>query len=169
MKITSSFSGILLAFLWGTASANDTVLRYKQPIPPDVQVVGTKPEFGEVQDANPGVLLFPENGGYYLKHPDSNIVVAVSSDDLSTELDQSYMSLSRKLEGEGNHEEAVDVVRVLQENGADLQKREDDTDCGSACGGSYRCSHPRCVYPHIPGKCVHYSGCYICSSNRVCI
>lgn len=116
------------------------------------------------------MLLFPENRGYYLKDPDSGEIVAASSDALSTELDQSYMSLSRKLEDEGNHEEAVDVIRELRENGADLQKREEDWNSGSyGCIPPRVCSHPRCVYPHVPGKCIHYGSCYICSARHVCI
>ncbi|KAJ5806849.1 hypothetical protein N7474_010441 [Penicillium riverlandense] len=135
MRITQCYLSILLAFMCAISTANDTVLRYKQPIPPNVQIVDTKPKFAEVQDANPGVLVYPENGGYYLKHPDSGKVVAISSDDLSTKLDQSFLSLSRKLEAEGNYEEAAVVLQDLQENVGALQKREEDTDCGFACGG----------------------------------
>lgn len=165
------FSSILLAVLCATASASDTVLRYKQPIPSNVPIIDTKPKLAEMQNAHPGVLLFPGDGGYYLKHPGSGEIVAASSDALSTELDQSYMSLSRKLEDEGNHEEAIDVIRELRENGADLQKREEDWNCGaSGCTPPYKvCSHPRCVYPHVPGKCIHYGSCYICSARHVCI
>lgn len=170
MKNNPCFSSILIAVLCATTSARDTVLRYKQPIPPNVQIIDTKPNFAEVQGTHPGVILFPENGGYYLKYPDSGEIVAASSDALSTELDQSYMSLSRKLEDEGNHEEAVDVIRELRENGADLQKREESWDCGAyGCGPPRVCSHPRCVYPHVPGKCIHYGSCYICSARYVCI
>lgn len=168
MKIISRFSSIFLALLWTAAGANNTVFRYRQPVPPNVHIVDTKPKFAEIQEANSGVLVSPENGGYYLKHPDSGKVVAVSSDELSTELDQSYLSLFRKLEDDGMHEDAANILRELQENGADLQKREEDTDCGFACGG-HVCSHPHCVYPGVPGKCPYYIGCYMCSTRHVCV
>lgn len=105
------------------------------------------------------MLVYPENGGYYLKHPDSGKVVAVSSEDLSTKMDQPFLSLSRKLEAEGNYEEAAVVLQDLQENGGDLPGREEDTDSGIACGGIV-CNHPHCVYTGIPGKCVYCAGCH---------
>lgn len=168
MKIVSRLSNVYLALLWTTASANDAVFRYRQPIPSNVQIADTKLGFYEIQDANPGALVFPENGGYYLKHPDSGQVVAVSSDELSTELDQAHIGLSRTLENEGKHEEAAEVLRELRENGVDLQKREEDTDCGFACGG-HVCSNPHCVHPGVPGKCAFISGCYMCGGRHRCI
>ncbi|KAL4889821.1 hypothetical protein BDV59DRAFT_205007 [Aspergillus ambiguus] len=33
----------------------------------------------------------------------------------------------------------------------------------------FACSHPRCVYPGIPGKCVHYTDCHFCAHTRRCI
>ncbi|EEA21107.1 hypothetical protein TMatcc_001112 [Talaromyces marneffei ATCC 18224] len=172
MKTTSSLSTILLclAVPWVTASANDTLLRYKQPLPPDIEIVDLKLRFYEVQDANPGALIGPENGGWYLKYPDNGKVVAVSTDNLTIELDQRYMSFAHTLKDEGNHDEAADVLRELRENGADLEKLKKDWDCGAyGCTPQRGCSFPFCVNPGAPGKCIYYSGCHYCSIRNRCI
>ncbi|EED22358.1 hypothetical protein TSTA_096070 [Talaromyces stipitatus ATCC 10500] len=137
MKTTSNYSNVLplLAFLWETASADNTLSRYKQPLPPNIQIADTKPKLRELQDANPGALVGPENGGWFLKYPDSGKVVAATSDNLTIDLDQRYMSFYHHLEEEGNHEEAADVLRELQENGADLQKLKADWNCGGSGEG----------------------------------
>ncbi|EED13794.1 hypothetical protein TSTA_100390 [Talaromyces stipitatus ATCC 10500] len=99
MKTTSNFSIVLLflAFLWETATADDTLSRYKRPLPPNVQIADTKPKLREFQDANPGALVGPENGGWFLKYPDSGKVVAASSDNLTIELDQRKKGTTKRL------------------------------------------------------------------------
>ncbi|KAF3396918.1 hypothetical protein DPV78_007390 [Talaromyces pinophilus] len=170
MKTTSSLSTIFLCLplLWATVSANHNILRYKQPLPPNVPIVETGPELRELQDANLGALVGPENGGWYLKYPDNGEIVAVSSDNLTMELDQRYMSLASTLENEGNHQGAADLLRELRENGADMETLKSDGDCGAHGCKTRGCSHPFCAYPGVPGKCPFYTGCYICSVYRRC-
>ncbi|KAJ5690632.1 hypothetical protein N7462_005024 [Penicillium macrosclerotiorum] len=126
MTVTFFFSTSLLFCLWATTSVNATVLRYKTPIPQNAQIVDTKPRLAEIQRAHSGTLLFIENGGYYLKYPESGEVLAVSSDILSVELDRSHIFLSRTLATEGYHEEAIEIMKKLGENGADVFMSEND-------------------------------------------
>lgn len=170
MKVTSNFSSLfLLTFLWKTTGADDTLSRYKQPLPPDVKIIATGPQLSELQDANPGALIGPENGGWYLKYPDSGKVVAASSGNLTVELDRRWMNLYFTFKDEGNHEEAADVLQELQENGADMEKLK-EYNCGGPAGCVIECcNNPRCVYPGKPGKCVLYTNCYWCGARHKCI
>lgn len=171
MKTTSSLSTIFLCIplLWATASANDTLLLYKQPLPTNVPIVETGLELRELQDANLGALVGPENGIWYLKYPDNGEIVAISSDNLTMELDQRYMSLANTLENEGNHEEAADLLRELRENGADMERLKSDGDCGPYGCKTRGCSRPFCVYPGVSGKCPMYANCHYCSYKKRCI
>lgn len=105
------------------ASMNNTlaITRYKLPIPPNVEIANTKPAFVKIQWANPGALGGPENGGYYLKHPEGK-VVAIASDRLCSIMDDSYMSLIFHLEREGLNEEANDNMEDLRKAGIDADK-----------------------------------------------
>lgn len=102
-----------------------TKARYKSPIPPNIEIVGTKPELAKIQHANLGALLSPENGGYYLKYPESK-VVAIASDRLCSVLDDSYLSLLFNFEREGLHQEAEEVMEDLRKGmiDADTLKRD---------------------------------------------
>ncbi|KAJ6096307.1 hypothetical protein N7486_007053 [Penicillium sp. IBT 16267x] len=172
MQITSIVSMLFVAFTWVNASENftatrgvtDTLLRYKKPLPSSAFVANKRLRFTDYQDANPGTLVYPENGGYYLKYPDSDIVVAFSSDNLSAVLDMSQISLYRNLKSRGSFEEAADLAQELAENGVDLQKfAEEDLDTHSQCG------FHNCAYPGIAGSCATYSGCNWCSNHHICI
>ncbi|KAJ5266659.1 hypothetical protein N7478_009467 [Penicillium angulare] len=120
----SKLSNVFLVLICTLASANN-ISRYRKPLPSNVQIVDTKFGFHCVQEANRGTLVSVENSGYYSKHPDSGKVVAASSDKLSAELDQSQIGLARTFGIEGKHEEAANLLGKLQENGLDLQKREE--------------------------------------------
>ncbi|KAJ5191695.1 uncharacterized protein N7498_010680 [Penicillium cinerascens] len=106
-------------------TATTTTTRYNSPIPPNIEIVGTKPELAKTQEANLGALLYPENGGYYLKYPESK-VVAIASDRLCSVLDDSYTSLLFHYEREGLHQEAEEVMKELRKGGidADALKRD---------------------------------------------
>ncbi|KAJ5916670.1 hypothetical protein N7504_000685 [Penicillium tannophilum] len=101
MQITSIISLLLVAStcvnayenFTSTKDVTDTLLRYKKSLPPSAFKANTRLGLTNFQDANPGTLVYPENGGYYLKYPDSDIVVAFSSDNLSAVLDLAHISL----------------------------------------------------------------------------
>ncbi|KAJ5447134.1 hypothetical protein N7445_001955 [Penicillium cf. griseofulvum] len=104
--------------------------------------------------AHPEGLLYPENGGYYLKDGDE-VVVGIASDDLCTELDGAFASMDAKIaqegEGAGSEDNTSDAENVI--------KRAENALHNS-------CSHPRCfTHPH----CLTYSHCHICSSRKHCI
>lgn len=105
------------------ASTNSTlpITRYKSPIPPDVKIANTKPEFAKLQWDNEGALVGPENGGYYLKHPEGK-VVAIASDRLCSIMDDSMMSLIYDLESQGLYEEANLNMDDLRNAGIDADK-----------------------------------------------
>ncbi|KAJ5806848.1 hypothetical protein N7474_010440 [Penicillium riverlandense] len=107
-------------------SAAITTARYNSPIPPNVEIAETKPAFAKIQDANLGTLLYAENGGYYLKYPEGE-VVAIASDRLCSILDNSHMSLIFYLERNGLHEKAEEVMRDLREAGIDADRLKRDT------------------------------------------
>lgn len=99
--------------------------RYKSPIPQNVDIIETKPELGKTQGANQGALLYPENGGYYLKYPEG-AVVAIASDRLCSVLDESYLSLFFYYERKGLHIEAEEVLEDLRKGGIDAERLRRD-------------------------------------------
>lgn len=108
-----------------SAVAATTTTRYKSPIPPSVKIAVTKPELGRLQEANLGCLLYPENGGYYLKHPEGAII-AIASDRLCSVLDDSYLSLLFHFERDGLQKEAQEVVDDLRKGGMDVARLKAD-------------------------------------------
>lgn len=102
-----------------------TTTRYKSPIPHNVNIIETKPELGKTQDANQGALLYPENGGYYLKYSEGT-VVAIASDRLCSVLDESYLSLYFHYEREGLHNEAEEVIEDLRKGCIDADRLKRD-------------------------------------------
>lgn len=174
MQFNSTVSLLFIAFTRVNAHENftptkdvtDTLLRHKNPLPSSAFKVNTRLGFTNSQDTNPGTLVYPENGGYYLKYPDSEIVVAFSSYNLSAVLDMAHISLYRTLQSRGRFEEAADLAQELAENGVDLHKfkfAEVDLDVHNRCRIHY------CAYPGMTGACATYDGCYWCSSRHSCI
>lgn len=172
MQITSTLSLLLIAFtsvnahenFTSTKDATDSLLRYKNPLPSSAFKANTRLGLTNFQDANPGTLVYPENGGYYLKYPDSGIVVAFSSDNLSAVLDLAHISLYRNLQSQGNLEEAANLAQELAENGVVLHKfAQVDLYVHNRCRSHY------CAYPGLTGACALYDGCYWCSSRHSCI
>lgn len=106
------------------ASTNNTfpITRYELPIPLNVEIANTKREFAKMQWANPGALVLPENGGYYLKRHPEGKVVAIASDRLCSITDNAYMSLIYYLESQGLYEEANDHMEDLRKAGIDADK-----------------------------------------------
>lgn len=83
--------------------------------------------------------------------------MAVSSDNLTMELDQRYISLASTLENEGNNQGAADLLRELRENGADTETLKSGGDCGAYGCKTRGCSHPFCAYSGLPGTCPFYT------------
>lgn len=172
MQFISTVSLLLITFTCVNAHENftstkdvtDTLLRYKNPLSSSAFKANTRLGFTNFQDANPGTLVYPENGGYYLKYTDSHVVVAFSSDNLSAVLDLAHKSLYQNLQSRGNFEGAADLAQDLAENGVDLHKfAEVDLDVHNRCRIHY------CAYPGMTGACATYDGCYWCSSRHSCI
>lgn len=78
------------------------------------------------------------------------------------------MKIYLALRDEGNDEEAADALRELEENGAGIQKLKEDYECGRPDRCLSGCSHLFCVNVGVLGKCVLYTGYYICSSYQRC-
>ncbi|KAE8138178.1 hypothetical protein BDV38DRAFT_244817 [Aspergillus pseudotamarii] len=138
---------LLLISLAATAYAATT--RYNTPLPDGAMVLDTEKDLREFTASHPDVDLETANGGYTIKEPNGPILAYVG-DNLSNELDGRMKSLElyEKLSAEKGVSEN-DVSKVFE----------------TARG----CSHPHCVFPGVPGKCAHYSGCYICSHGHRCI
>ncbi|KAE8550041.1 hypothetical protein TMatcc_001111 [Talaromyces marneffei ATCC 18224] len=124
------------------ASTNNTfpITRYELPIPLNVEIANTKREFAKMQWANPGALVLPENGGYYLKRHPEGKVVAIASDRLCSITDNAYMSLIYYLESQGLYEEANDHMEDLRKAGIDADKLKaeaSDEIKSGACAESY--------------------------------
>ncbi|EED12324.1 hypothetical protein TSTA_003810 [Talaromyces stipitatus ATCC 10500] len=96
------------------ASMNNTLTRYKSLLPPDVIIAESKLRFAELQHANLGALVYPENGGYYLKFPEGK-VVAIANDRLRSVIDEN-------LERDGMQEEANETMEDLRKAGIDADR-----------------------------------------------
>ncbi|KAH8690248.1 hypothetical protein BGW36DRAFT_390444 [Talaromyces proteolyticus] len=102
-------------------------------------------------DAGPNKILDEYNGGYVIREGFEGPAVAYTSDSFSNELDQRVASAQA-------FENAVE------------HKGISENDLHDVFAASNKCSHPKCITPGQLGKCVTYTGCYICSSSgRRCI
>ncbi|KAJ5347782.1 uncharacterized protein N7506_001035 [Penicillium brevicompactum] len=61
--------------------------RYKTPPPSDVIIVYDRPSLNDLTKVYPETCLYDENGGYYMKTMDGQ-VIAITADDLCEELDK---------------------------------------------------------------------------------
>lgn len=123
--------------------------RYNVTLPEGATVLDTENDIREFTASHPDVDLETANGGYTIKEPNGTVVAYVG-DNLSKELDERMKSLER-------YESYL------------VEKRVSENDESKAFEAARGCSHPHCVYPGVPGKCPHYTGCYICSHGRRCI
>lgn len=147
MFSTVTLSKLVLASLVATAYAATT--RYNTPLPESATVLDTENEIRQFTVSNPNVTLETANGGYTVQEFDGTVLAYVG-DNLSKNLDERMKSLERF------------------ENRS-KEKRVSDNDESKVFEAANACSHPTCVYPGVPGKCAHYSGCYICAHSRRCI
>ncbi|KAE8386178.1 hypothetical protein BDV23DRAFT_163765 [Aspergillus alliaceus] len=123
--------------------------RYNSPLPKGATVLDTENDLQEFTASHPDVDLETANGGYTIQEPNGPILAYVG-DNLSKELDERMKSLE------------------LYEN-LSAEKGVSENDVAKVFETARGCSHPHCVYPGIPGKCPHYTGCYICSHGHRCI
>ncbi|KAJ5192523.1 hypothetical protein N7449_008665 [Penicillium cf. viridicatum] len=151
MKYISTSLVLFLCFLTAMVEG---LTRYQTTPPSDAIVCHDRQALNDLALAHPDGLLYPENGGYYLKDGDE-VVVGIASDDLCTELDGAFASIDAKIaqegEGAGSEDNTSDAENVI--------KRAENALHNS-------CRHPRCfTHPH----CLTYSHCHICSSRKHCI
>jgi hypothetical protein len=97
----------LLYFLCFVAAMVEGLTRYQATLPSDATVLLDRQSLNDLAKANPYGSLYPENGGYYLKDEDEE-VIGIASDDLCTELDAAFASADAKWasEAEGSESEA---------------------------------------------------------------
>ncbi|KAJ5456021.1 uncharacterized protein N7458_004285 [Penicillium daleae] len=136
--------------------------RYQSTPPSDVTVLHDRQSLNDFVKANPETILYPENGGYYLKDMDEE-VLAITADDLSKELDAAVASVDSDLLGNDSASDSSAGSGAA----ANVTKRNEDMPCYPNCQHNY-CSHPRCFNS---ATCLHYSFCHVCltSSRKVCI
>ena len=77
---------IPVSFLLFITAMAEGLSRYKSPPPSNVVVLHDRQSLNDFVKANPETLLQPENGGYYVKDMDEE-VLAITGDELSKELD----------------------------------------------------------------------------------
>jgi hypothetical protein len=133
--------------------------RYQTTPPSGATVVHDRQSLNDIVKLNPETVLHPENGGFYLKTLDDE-VVAIAGDDLCIELDAAVASLDARhaaeIEAEGEASQSPGVT-----------KRKENLACYPHCMQNY-CSHPRCFTAAV---CLSYSHCHVCltSSRKECI
>lgn len=131
--------------------------------PSDVIIVHDRQSLNDLVKVYSDTVLHAENGGYYLKDMDDE-VVAITADDLCTELDAAFASIDADVVGDGSGSEDGGSGSFGE---ADVTKRNEDLACYPNCLHNY-CSHPRCLRYAV---CLSYTNCHVCStsSRKVCI
>lgn len=147
MLPTAALRKLFLISLVATTYAD--VTRYNAPLPEGATVLDTENDLREFVASHPDVDLETANGGYTIQQP-NGLVLAYVGDNLSKDLDERMKSLEL-------------YENLLAEKGMS------ENDVSKVFEAAHKCSHPRCVYPGVPGKCEYYTACYICSHNHRCI
>ncbi|PWY91987.1 hypothetical protein BO94DRAFT_533427 [Aspergillus sclerotioniger CBS 115572] len=139
--------------------------RYHTPPPSNATIMYDRQTLNDLARANSDGLLHDENGGYYLKTADEEII-AVAADALCTELDAALASAAATWAERNPNGDDEDVAAASAAAGGGVTKRDEDITC-SHCGSSGTCSHPRC-YNHA--LCLSYNYCHVCSTSyKYCI
>lgn len=127
-------------------AANTT--RYNTDPPFGAVILQDRQNLSDMVHNNPETVLNPENGGYYLKTMDGE-VLAITGDDLCVELDAALASVDAldSAEHESN----------FMEHGS-KQPREMEPE--------NQCSHPHCF---TSVGCLSFSHCHVCLSRGRCI
>ncbi|KAJ5501226.1 hypothetical protein N7453_006043 [Penicillium expansum] len=157
----SIFTSLVYFICFFTAMV-EGLTRYHTTPPSDAIIVHDRQSLNDLVKVNPETILHAENGGYYLKNMDEE-VVAIAADDLCTELDAAFASIDADVFGDES-ESKNEAYEYL--GGADVTKRNEDL----AYYPSWHdyCSHPRCFHS---ATCLSYTSCQVCStsSRKVCI
>ncbi|KAJ5822617.1 hypothetical protein N7447_004957 [Penicillium robsamsonii] len=134
--------------------------RYHTTPPSDVIIVHDRQSLNDLVKVNPETILHSENGGYYLKNMEEE-VVAITADDLCEELDAAFASIDAGVIGDDSGPEDLDSESL---GGANITKR---LSCYPHCVHN-SCSHPRCFNS---ATCLTYTSCHVCStsSRKLCI
>ncbi|KAB8256344.1 hypothetical protein BDV32DRAFT_129269 [Aspergillus pseudonomiae] len=145
------FSAVLrrLVLLSVVATAYATTTRFNTPLLEGAIVLDTENDLRECTASHPDVDLESVDGGYTINGP-KGAILAYIGDHLSKEIDERMKTLElfeNLLAEKGVSEN--DVFRVFE---------------ADRSGGN-----PFCVYPGVPGKCQHYTHCYVCSHGHRCI
>lgn len=127
----------LVYFLCFFTAMVEGLTRYHTTPPSDVIIVHDRQSLNDLAKVYPDTLLHPENGGYYLKGMDGE-VVAITADDLCTELDADFASIDANFVDDGSGSEDGGSGSL---GGADVTKRNEDLACYPNCLHNY-CSHP---------------------------
>ncbi|KAE8372798.1 hypothetical protein BDV26DRAFT_297543 [Aspergillus bertholletiae] len=123
--------------------------RYNTPLPDGAMVLDTETDPREFTASHPNVNLETANGGYIIKEPKSPVLAYVG-DDLGKEPDGRMKSLE-----------------LYEKLLADKDVSENDV--SKVFKTAHECSHAHCIFVGVPGKCEHYTGCYICSHGHRCV
>ena len=122
--------------------------RYNAPLPENALVLHSDYELREFTATHPDLNLDTANGGWVIQEPNGPVLAYVG-DDLSKELDARVRSLEL-------YEQLV------------MQKGVSENDISMLFEAAGRCSHPHCVNPGLPGKCIFYNHCGFCGYNHRC-
>ncbi|KAJ5375647.1 hypothetical protein N7517_007653 [Penicillium concentricum] len=81
--------------------------RYHTTPPSDVVIVHDRQSLNDLVKLNPETILHAENGGYYLKNMEEE-VVAITADDLCEELDAAFASIDAGVIGDDSEPEDLE-------------------------------------------------------------
>lgn len=103
--------------------------RYQITPPSDAIVVPDRQSMNDLVKLNPETILHAENGGYYLKNMDEE-VVAIAGDDLCTEFDAVFASIDADVVGDGSRSGDEGSGSL---GGANVTKRNEDLALPELC------------------------------------
>ncbi|KGO76933.1 hypothetical protein PITC_004670 [Penicillium italicum] len=109
----------LVYFLCFFTAMVEGLIRYHTTPPSDAIIVHDRQSLNDLVKVNPDTVLYAENGGYYLKNMDEE-VVAIAADDLCPELDAAFASIDANFVGDDSESEYLASGSV---DGADLLQK----------------------------------------------
>ncbi len=153
----------LAYFLVFVTTMAEGLTRYQSTPPSNVVILHDRQSLNDFVQIHQETILYPENGGYYLKNMEEE-VLAITADDLSKELDTDVASIDAEIL---ENDFAPDNSASGPGGDANSTQRNEDMPCYPNCQRNY-CSHPRCFNT---ATCLHYTYCHVCLTNarKVCI
>lgn len=134
-------------------AANTT--RYNSDPPFGAIVLQDRQNLNDMIHNNPETVLNPENGGYYLKTMDGE-VLAITGDDLCVELDAALASVDALGSAEHGSNSAEHESNFMEHGSKQSREMEPEN----------QCSHPHCF---TSVACLSFSHCHVCLSRGRCI